>query len=81
MKVCTEGFEFITQEEMLEEALLTLHRFKPEPNFSKTGVGSMLPASTEERANEAERLSASVAKIEEHAKQNGVSFLEGILAR
>ena len=74
MKICTEGFEFITQEEMMEEALTTLHRFKPEPNFSKTGVGSMLPSSTEERAREAERLSASVAKVVERAKKNGVNL-------
>jgi hypothetical protein len=34
----------------------------------------MLPASTEERAKEAERLSASVAKVVERAKKNGVNL-------
>ena len=30
----------------------SVHRFKPEPNFSKTGIGSLSSASTEDRAKE-----------------------------
>ncbi|MGI8965204.1 MAG: hypothetical protein ACR2H1_03840, partial [Limisphaerales bacterium] len=42
----------LTPEMLMESVLANNHRYKPEPLFSKTGTGSLLTASTEERAKE-----------------------------
>ena len=46
-------------------------RYKPEPNFSKTGVGSLSSASTEERAQEEARSTALIARLQGRAQKSG----------
>jgi hypothetical protein len=71
MKLRLDLLEQLTDEDILEEVLANNHRYKPEPNFSKTGVGSLLSASTEERAKEEERSTARIQRAMERLKQNG----------
>jgi hypothetical protein len=58
MKLRLDLLEHLTDEDILEEVLANNHRYKPEPLFSKTGVGSLSSASTEERAQEEARSTA-----------------------
>jgi hypothetical protein len=55
MKLRLDLLEHLTEADLLEEVLANNARDKPEPLFSKTGVGSLSSASTEERANEVRR--------------------------
>ena len=59
MKLRFDLLEHLSEEDILEEVLANNHRYKPEPNFSKTGVGSLSSASTEERAQASGRQSKS----------------------
>ena len=63
--------EHLTEEDLLEEVLANNARYKPEPLFSKTGVGSLSSASTEERANEVQRSTELIQKLEQRAKAAG----------
>jgi hypothetical protein len=84
MKLRLDLLEQLTDEDILKEVLANNHRYKPEPNFSKTGVGSLSSASTEERANEVARSTALIEKltsrlhraIEPARKQQQVSVLK-----
>ena len=60
MKLRLDLLEVLKDEDILEEVLANNHRYKPEPLFSKTGIGSLLSASTEERAKEVERSTARI---------------------
>jgi hypothetical protein len=71
MKLRLDLLEQLTDEDILEEVLANNHRYKPEPNFSKTGVGSLSSASTEERAKEAERSTALIERLKRRLQQNG----------
>jgi hypothetical protein len=71
MKLRLDLLEHLTAEDILEEAVATNHRFKPEPLLSKTGTGSLSPTSTEERAKEAERNMALTRKLLERASASG----------
>jgi hypothetical protein len=71
MKLRTDLLEHLTDEDILEEAVATVHRFKPEPLLSKTGTGSLLSASTTERAKEVERSMVLTRKLQRRARQNG----------
>ena len=71
MKVRLDLLEQLKPEDALEEALATVHRFKPEPLFSKTGTGSLSSASTEERAKEVERNTALIQRLERRLAENG----------
>jgi hypothetical protein len=62
MKLRLDLLEHLTDEDILEEVLANNHRYKPEPNFSKTGVGSLSSASTEERAAEEARSTATIQR-------------------
>ena len=53
--------EKLTPEMLMESVLANNHRYKAEPLLSKTGTGSLSPASTEDRANE-EKLSSDIAR-------------------
>jgi hypothetical protein len=46
MKLRLDLLEHLTDEDILEEVLANNHRYKPQPNFSKTGVGSLIRIST-----------------------------------
>jgi hypothetical protein len=73
MKLRLDLLEHLTEEDMMEEVLANNHRYKPEPLFSKTGVGSLSSATTEERAQEVERSTALIQRLEARAKAAGKS--------
>ena len=61
MKIRTDLLKKLTPEMMLEGVVMNNHRYAPEPRLSKTGVGSLSSASTEERAKE-DALSTGIIK-------------------
>ena len=71
MKLRLDLLEELTAEDILAEAVATVHRFKPEPLLSRTGTGSLSSASTEERAVEVERSMELTRKLEKRAKRSG----------
>ncbi len=73
MKLRLDLLEHLTDEDILEEVLANNHRYKPEPNFSKTGVGSLSSASIEERAQEEARSTALIARLKQRAQASGAS--------
>ena len=71
MKLRLDLLEHLTDKDILEEVLANNHRYKPEPLFSKTGVGSLSSASTEERAQEEARSTALIARLKQRAQASG----------
>ena len=71
MKFRLDLLEHLTDDDLLEEVLANNARYKPEPLFSKTGVGSLSSASTEERANEVHRSTELIQRLEQRAKAAG----------
>ena len=71
MKVRPDLLKLLTQEDFLEEVLANNHRYKAEPNFSQTGVGTLSSASTEERVQEEERNTVLIQKLMERSRQSG----------
>lgn len=71
MKLRTDLLKHLKDEDILEEVLVNNHRYKPEPLLSKTGVGSLSSASTEERAQEAARSTELIRRVEERARKSG----------
>ena len=63
MKLRTDLMKYLTMDDIAEAALANVHRFKPEPNFAKTGVGSLLPATPEERAQEEAQNTALIQRL------------------
>lgn len=58
MNLRLDLLEFLTADDIMEEALASVHRYDPEPNCSKTGVGTLRRATPEERAQEIARTTA-----------------------
>ena len=73
MKLRLDLLEHLTDQDIMEEVLANNHRYKPEPLFSKTGVGSLSPASTEERAKEVERSTARIQRAMTRSQPTGES--------
>lgn len=73
MKLRTDLLEHLTAEDIRQAAEESVHRFKPEPNFSKTGTGTLSSASTEDRAREVEHSMELTRKLEQRARQTGKS--------
>jgi hypothetical protein len=71
MKLRLDLLEHLTEDDLLEEVLANNARYKPEPLFSKTGVGSLSSASTEERASEVQRSTELIQRLEQRAKAAG----------
>jgi hypothetical protein len=71
MKLRLDLLEHLTDQDILEEVLANNHRYKPEPLFSKTGIGSLSSASTEERAQEEARSTARIQRAMQRLKQSG----------
>jgi hypothetical protein len=71
MKFRLDLLEQMTPADIAEQAEKNVHRFKPEPLFSKTGVGSLSPASTNERAQEVEHSMELTKKLERRARKAG----------
>jgi hypothetical protein len=61
----------VTPKMVLEEAQANQHRYKAEPLFSKTGIGSLSSASTKDSAAEVERSTARIQKLTRAAKTSG----------
>ena len=73
MKLRLDLLEHLTEDDLLEEVLANNARYKPEPLFSKTGVGSLSSASIKERAQEEARSTARIQRAMQRLKQNGGS--------
>jgi hypothetical protein len=71
MKLRLDLLEHLTDQDILEEVLANNHRYKPEPNFSKTGVGSLSSASIEERAQEEARSTALIERLKQRSQVSG----------
>ena len=71
MKLRLDLLEHLSGKDLLQEVLANNHRYKPEPNFSKTGVGSLSSASTRERAQEEARSTALIEKLKKRARASG----------
>jgi len=71
MKLRTDLIEHLTMEDIAKVAEENNHRYKPEPTFSKTGVGSLSSASTEESAREEELNMELIRKVEARRRQAG----------
>jgi len=71
MKLRLDLLKHLTTEEVMEEAEATVHRFKPEPLFSKTGTGSLSSASTQERVREVAHSTALSQKLHQRAQLCG----------
>jgi hypothetical protein len=63
--------ENLTDEDILEEFLANNHRGKPEPLFSKTGVGSLSWVSIEERGQEEARSTVLIERLKKRAAASG----------
>ncbi len=72
MKLRLDLLKHLTTEDVMEEAVATVHRFKSEPLFSKTGTGSLSSASTEERAREEAHSMELIQRLERRARQSGL---------
>lgn len=73
MKLRVDLLEHLTDEDIMEEVLANNHRYKPEPLLSKTGVGSLSSATTEERAREVERSTARIQRAMKRLDESGKS--------
>jgi hypothetical protein len=71
MKLRLDLLEHLTAEDIRQAAAKSAHRFKPEPLLSKTGVGSLSSASTEERAKEVEHGMDLTRKLIRRARKAG----------
>ena len=71
MKLRLDLLEHLTEKDILQEVLANNRRYKPEPNFSKTGVGTLLSASTKERAQEEARSTALIQRLKRRAQRTG----------
>jgi hypothetical protein len=71
MKFRPDLVKLLKPEDFMEEVLANNHRYKPEPNFSRTGVGTLSSASIEERAQEEARNTDLIRRLEERSKQSG----------
>ena len=71
MKLRLDLLEHLTAEDIRQAAEDSVHRFKPEPLLSKTGVGSLSSASTSERAQEVAHSMELTQRLESRAKASG----------
>jgi hypothetical protein len=71
MKLRLDLAKALTMEDIAEEVVATTHRYKPEPLFSKTGVGSLSPTSTQERAREVAHSMELTRKLEQRQRKAG----------
>ena len=63
MKLRLDLVKYLTEEDLLESAVESVHRYDPEPNFAKTGVGSLRPATPEEKKREMELSDALIKRL------------------
>ena len=68
MKLRIDLLKFLTNQDILDEALANVDRYKAEPVFSKTGKGYLRPATPEEREQEIARSKALHKRLEQRLK-------------
>lgn len=73
MKLRLDLVQKLSEADLLKEIQANNHRYKPEPNFSKTGVGTLSSASIEERANEEKRSTALIQRLKKRSRASGKS--------
>jgi len=61
--------QHLTAKDILESALANNHRYKPEPLFSKTGVGYLVPATPEDREQEMKRSEALIRRLKRRQRR------------
>ena len=71
MKLRLDLLEKLTAKDILQEALANQARYKPEPTFSKTGVGYLSPRSMSDSASEAARSMALTRKLTRRLSKAG----------
>ncbi len=71
MKLRLDLLEHLTMEDIAEVALANNPRYKPEPRFSQTGVGSLSPTSIEDSAREEALNTALIRKVEKRQAETG----------
>ena len=71
MKLRFDLVEKITPEMLMEGVVSNTHRYKAEPLLSKTGIGSLSPASIEDRANEEKLSTAIIQKLTKKSARLG----------
>ena len=71
MKLRLDLLEHLKADDIRKAAASTVNRYKPEPIFSKTGTGSLSPASTEEHAKELKHSMELTRKLEKRAEKSG----------
>ena len=71
MKLRLDLLKKVTPEMMMAGVVMNTHRYKPEPRLSKTGVGSLSSATTEERAKEDALSTAIIEKLTSGSASNG----------
>ncbi|MCX6969220.1 MAG: hypothetical protein NTV93_03580 [Verrucomicrobia bacterium] len=70
MKLRTDLLKFLTEEDIADEAAASVHRFNPTPLFSKTGTGSLTPATEQDKAEEIRRSEALVQKLKQRLRES-----------
>lgn len=73
MKLRTDLLTKLRPEDVMESVEINNHRYKADPLFSKTGIGSLSSASTSERASEVERNTDLIRKLTKRAQSAGNS--------
>lgn len=71
MKFRPDLVKKLTPEMLREGVLANTHRYKSEPLLSKTGVGSLSTASTEDRAREDTLSTAIIEKLMSESDNDG----------
>ena len=66
-KLRLDLLEHVTPEDILEEALANVSRYKPEPLCAKTGVGYLRTATPEEVQEEMARSEARIKRLKARA--------------
>jgi hypothetical protein len=69
MKLHLDLLKYLTAEDIAEAAASNVHRYRPEPLFSETGTGSLLPATEEDREREMRESEALIERLKARAAQ------------
>jgi hypothetical protein len=70
MKLRLDLLEHLTADDIRKAAENSVHRYKPEPLFNKTGAGYLRPATPQEREAEIARCEATTAKLKKRLKES-----------
>jgi hypothetical protein len=77
MKLRLDLLEYITMEDIAEEAGANVGRYSAEPVFARTGKGYLRSATEEEKAAEMKRNERFIQRIEERAAGAAASLDSG----